>query len=141
MQIQTPLDSLWHYDSIGYTNANPSNDTLNVGTLFPTAPGHREALHLLWAIIHYGWALARQNTPDSTSIPGIRVYYGPGYPEVTGYVPSTRKLYISGNDDSADLDPDPWDDSVVIHEYGHHLANDVRILRWERGRNRLASRD
>ncbi|MGZ3791971.1 MAG: hypothetical protein ACXVCP_06470 [Bdellovibrio sp.] len=52
-------------------------------------------------------------------------YYGSSSSPLSFYVPTERKLYILGgsNGDVAASDTDHFDDSIIIHEYGHFLED------------------
>lgn len=52
-------------------------------------------------------------------------YYGSASTPLSFYVPGEKKLYILGgsNGDVAASDTDHFDDSIILHEYGHFLED------------------
>lgn len=52
-------------------------------------------------------------------------YYSASAPSLSFYVPGERKLYILGgkNGNVRTVDTDHFDDSVILHEYGHFLED------------------
>ena len=52
-------------------------------------------------------------------------YYSSNAPSLSFYVPGERKLYILGgkNGNVRTVDTDHFDDSVILHEYGHFLED------------------
>ena len=125
--VRHPDGALWQHKwpvaAACTTDVNPSNDTLNVGTLTPTSYGERAALHLLKTVCQRGWGFVRNITPDEVPFPELQIIFEPGHDEETGYLPDEVKIDIN---DSNDIDfhlPDTWDDAVILHEYAHYLTD------------------
>jgi CARDB len=124
IHIKRPsTDSTWQYDSGGY--ADVTDSTLNVGVLRPMDEGNRTALHLLNTIIDQGWSPIRDNTPANEPIPGVSVWYEPGFTHPTWYSDDSIAVFVQGDNDSSSLAPDGWDNQVVLHEYMHHIVRNI----------------
>jgi len=124
----TVLDSTgerWHYDTQLYSNV--SADTLDLGELIPIDPGSRGSLHLMRTVAEKGWAWAKGRVSPSQAIAPVRVRWSHLYSENpiaggTFYDRSSGDIYVDGRNNASALFPDEWDDPVVIHEYGKHVA-------------------
>lgn len=109
--------------------SNPMTDVTNgtptIGTLKPADYATRSALHLYDTIFKgYDWALARGLAPPDAAAWYCELVWEPGYVpphSITEY--SGRKIYVVGEPTVNFLTPDEWDGGVVLHEYGHFLAD------------------
>jgi hypothetical protein len=63
-------------------------------------------------------AVVRAAAPE-TVIPPVTIYWAVNYRNGTFFSPSTRSLYLLGD---RGIDSEEFDDSVILHEYGHFLA-------------------
>lgn len=116
--------------------------SVNVGSIFAEAdetvdseiPGG--AFNIMYNILMANEFLANEaNIPGFTGAPKVTVYWkagfnpysyfgAPGNP-LSFYRPDYRELYILGgmNGDVIKADTDHFDDSVILHEYGHFLED------------------
>lgn len=112
----------WSFDSSIHSDF--SGDTLDVGLLKPTSYGDRWALHMMRTVIDRGWSYMRNVVAPPESIKGVFVQWAPQFPgkdEQTVWAnPDTIKVF--GGIDASGLAPDEWDDDILMHEYGHHVA-------------------
>ncbi len=124
--------------------------SVNVGTITASATGNIEggAFNIFDQIVKANAYLYTQANDCSTHISGclnfsiapkVQAYWTPGFNPATlfgssnslsFYVPGTSKLYIlGGSDTSKNLenvktnDTDHYDDSVIVHEYGHFIED------------------
>ena len=109
------------------TFTNVPLGTWTAPTYKPTDYTSRSALHIYDAMLNgYAWASGQG---VNTSLPyGLRVQWQAGVNYSTSYVgydPNTGKqaMQLCGAYSPASYvyGPDEWDDTVLLHEYGHHL--------------------
>jgi len=112
----------WAYAS--GTVSNVSNGAVSLGTIKPLDYGRRSALHIYDTVLRgYTWAKARGGTPLHAW--PVTVRWEPGLAAGPFYQPADTLITIPGlpRTQFGDLRPDEWDDDVLLHEYGHHLAH------------------
>ncbi|MGI9078626.1 MAG: FlgD immunoglobulin-like domain containing protein [Gemmatimonadaceae bacterium] len=111
----------WTYSSTPATDV--PNGSVSLGTLKPLDYNRRSALHLYDVILGgYDWATAQGGSPSGPWL--VNVQWQSGVPKITQYDRDTNFLSVDGQFSvtPGDLRPDEWDDSILLHEYGHKLA-------------------
>ena len=111
----------WTYSSTPVTDV--PNGSVNLGTLKPLDYNRRTALHLYDTILGgYDWATAQGGSPSGPWL--VNVEWQSGVANLTQYDSATNTLSVDGQFSASpgDLRPDEWDDSILLHEYGHKLA-------------------
>ncbi len=121
-----------------------ADNTMNMGTLFAYArvsesPGiEGGAFNILWAVYQANEALRTQIDPNFVA-PKITCYWKAGFDPssysgqsqgISYYDIGTATLYILGGSfgDVSAADTDHFDNSVILHEYGHFLEDTYGIF-------------
>ena len=60
------------------------------------------------------------------SFPQVKVIWHQGYDHRTGYQPLADTIHLSGTTNN----PDQWDEGIILHEYGHFVADKLDIDAW-----------
>lgn len=132
------------YTESGVVSVNSTDSTVNVPTIEATLSGNSGAFHIFEKIRQVNEFLRTQITTANCSLcenftvaPKVTVYWIKGFNpasylgeseglsffDSSGSLDSEPSLYILGgsNGDVDYADTDHFDDSVIIHEYGHFL--------------------
>jgi FlgD Ig-like domain/CARDB len=110
----------WYFDTPVVTNI--ANGSHSFGTVKPTTYGTKTAAHLYATILRgYDYLKALGTAP-----PFVFVRWTPGDGFVTAYVQASNAIFLMGGyshiTNPMRFWPDEWDDGIVLHEYGHHIA-------------------
>ena len=99
---------------------NVANGTHPFGVIKPDTTDyvHNAADHMYSAILMgWDWVTGRGST-----VPPVYLYWYPQQSDGTKYVGAKRTIKVFGVPGLATLGPDAWDDTVLLHEYGHHVS-------------------
>ena len=121
-------DSVWAFDTS--VSQDVYGGDFYIGT--STCPERHNGAYNLYQVIleGYNWVRGLSNQPVP---PQLSVKWYPGYQDSgTGYVAGRRRVYVRGDSSATEYTPDQWDDEVVLHEYGHFIA-DVSNFLWPYG--------
>lgn len=113
------LDSTWYVDT--RVVPNMPNRTYEFGLQSVTDYPHRSAAHILDRIQRV-WQYFSFTYRDIYGSPGpITARWKVGYTHPTEYKPVSRVIYINGQLNKENFQPDEWNNWSIAHEYGHHL--------------------
>ncbi len=85
--------------------------------------------------LYYGWRFWNNNNADSPVMDrSVTVYWEGGRRQQGSFYSSNRTTIVIGDDPSA---TDEWDDSVIIHEYGHFADHQFSCYRNPAGAHSL----
>ena len=79
------------------------------------------AYHIYEVILGgYDWVRALPGSPEPSQ---VTVRWFPGQKVGTSYDPSEHWIYVRGDSSVPEYAPDEWDDGIILHEYGHFIAD------------------
>ncbi|MCP8313683.1 MAG: PEGA domain-containing protein [archaeon] len=83
-----------------------------------TAPSTDDGAYNIYNVIINGHQYV-DNRPNTDPPSEVTAVWYPGSTDGTYYNPGTQEIHLLGYAS----DPDEWDNGIILHEYGHHIAN------------------